>query len=83
MGSLDEEDLIGRKDESNAWEDEVGRHVPRIGGWGMVLCTPRYHLFAENEIPGVADGFVGEKWLLNKKDGRSFRGRVRYLRQLA
>jgi hypothetical protein len=81
LGALDEEVLIGKRDEANAWEDEHGTHVPRVGGWGKVLCDPRYHIYCENEIPGVTDDFGGEKWLKDKKDGKSFRGRARELKK--
>lgn len=79
LGAFDEDVLCGKRDEANMWKDELGRHIPRIGGWGKVLGYPRYHIYTENEIPGVTDGFEGEKWLLNKEDGRSFKGRVRDL----
>ena len=78
-GALDEEVLCGERDEANTWEDEVGRHVPRTGGWGQLLATPRYHIFSENEIPGATDGFEGDKWLLDKTQGKSFRGKARAL----
>ncbi|KAF2031552.1 hypothetical protein EK21DRAFT_63202 [Setomelanomma holmii] len=79
LGALDEEVLIGKKDEANAWKDKYGTHIPRIGGWGKVLGDPRYHIYCENEISGVTDAFCGDKWLTDKKDGKSFRGKVREL----
>jgi hypothetical protein len=79
LGAFDEDVLCGERDEANAWTDEVGRHVPRKGGVGRVLGFPRYHIYAENEIPGLTDGFEGEKWLLNKTDGKSFKGPAREL----
>jgi hypothetical protein len=72
LGAFDEEVLCGKRDEDNAWEDEYGRHVPRIGGYGMELCYPRYHIFAENAIPGVTDDFPGPKYLLDKSKGKAF-----------
>ena len=79
LGALDEEVLCGKRDEENAWDDELGRHVPRKGGWGKILAAPRYHIFTENEIPGVTDGFEGEKWLLDRSGGKSFTGKAREL----
>jgi hypothetical protein len=76
LGALDEEVLIGKKDEGKAWEDELGRHVPRVGGWGKVLGSARYHIWCENEVPGVTDGFGGEKWLTDRKGGESYKGKV-------
>lgn len=81
LGAFDEDVLCGKRDEDNAWEDGMGRHVPRVGGVGKVLGTPRYHIYCENEIPGVTDGFEGEKWLLNKRDGQSFEGKAADLRK--
>ncbi|KAF2736182.1 hypothetical protein EJ04DRAFT_463621 [Polyplosphaeria fusca] len=72
LGSFDEEVLCGKRDEANAWEDEYGRHVPRIGGVGFELCYPKYHIFTENAIPGVTDGFPGPKYLRDKSDGAPF-----------
>ncbi|KAJ4301572.1 hypothetical protein N0V90_003665 [Kalmusia sp. IMI 367209] len=60
IGAFDEEVLIGEKVEEKAWEDEHGKHVPRKGGWGYVLGIPKYHIFAENEVVGVTDGFDGK-----------------------
>jgi hypothetical protein len=40
LGAFDEDVLCGKRDEENAWEDEYGRHVPRIGGVGKELCYP-------------------------------------------
>jgi hypothetical protein len=68
VGALDEEVLIGRKDEEKG---------ARWGGWGKVLGTPSRHIFCENEIPGVTDGFEGDKWLRDTKDGERFRGKAR------
>lgn len=76
LGAFDEYVLCGKRDEENAWEDEMGRHIRRIGGWGKILGNPRYHIYSENEIPGVTDAFEGEKWLLDKEVGRSFRGKI-------
>ncbi|KAK7187629.1 hypothetical protein DPSP01_003690 [Paraphaeosphaeria sporulosa] len=76
IGSFDEEVLIGEKVEEDAWEDEYGRHVPRKGGWGYELGFPKYHIFAENEVKGVTDGFEGTKWLTDREGGTSFRGKV-------
>lgn len=76
IGAIDEEVLIGEKTESEAWEDEHGRHVPRKGGWGYELGFPKYHIFAENEVKGVTDGFDGEKWLTDREGGKSFKGKV-------
>ncbi|KAH7089156.1 Mss4-like protein [Paraphoma chrysanthemicola] len=81
LGALDEEVLVGKRDETNAWEDEHGTHVARIGGWGRILGTPRYHIYCENEIPGVTDTFAGDKWLKDKKDGSSFRGKAQELKK--
>jgi len=81
LGALDEEVLIGKKDEGSAWEDELGRHIPRIGGWGKVLGDPRYHIFCENEIAGVTDGFGGKKWLTDRNGGKSFEGKVSELKR--
>ncbi|KAF2268763.1 hypothetical protein CC78DRAFT_509931 [Lojkania enalia] len=72
LGAFDEEVLCGKRDEANAWEDEYGRHVPRIGGAGYELCYPKYHIFTENMIPGVTDDFPGPKYLLSKEDGKAF-----------
>ena len=66
LGAFDEEVLCGKKVEDGAWTDGVGRHV-------------RYHIFCENEIPGLTDGFEGDKWLLGREDGERFRGKVRDL----
>lgn len=79
IGSIDEEVLIGKKDEANAWEDKYGKHVPRIGGWGYELAYPRYHIFTENEVPGVTDGFEGVKYLTDQSSGESFKGKAREL----
>ncbi|KAF2121161.1 Mss4-like protein [Lophiotrema nucula] len=76
MGAFDEEVLCGKRDEANAWEDEYGRHVPRIGGVGKELCYPKYHIFMENAIPGVTDGFEGKKYLLSREDGKAFTKKV-------
>ncbi|ORY16722.1 Mss4-like protein [Clohesyomyces aquaticus] len=70
LGAFDEEVLCGKRDESNAWEDEHGRHVPRIGGVGRELCYPQYHIFMENAIPGVTDDFPGPKYLQDKSTGK-------------
>lgn len=72
LGAFDEEVLCGKRDEANAWEDEYGRHVPRIGGFGKELCYPRYHIFMENAIPGVTDDFEGPKYLLDRSNGKMF-----------
>jgi len=74
MGVFDEEVLVGRPDEANAWEDEYGRHVPRIGGVGKELCSPAYHIWMENAIPGVTDILPGVKYLRNRTDGKGFNG---------
>ena len=68
--------LCGKRDEANAWEDEHGRHVPRIGGVGREMCYPQYHIYTENEIPGVTDGFEGTKWLLGRESGKGFKGKA-------
>jgi hypothetical protein len=44
-----------------------------------MLGTPSRHILCENEIPGVTDGFEGDKWLRDTKDGESFRGKARDL----
>lgn len=80
IGSLDEEVLIGEKVESEAWEDDLGRHVPRRGGWGYELGFPNYHIFTENEVKGVTDGFEGVKWLTDRTGGESFKGKVSEMR---
>lgn len=72
VGSFDEEVLCGKRDEAHAWEDEYGRHVPRIDGVGKELCYPRYHIFMENAIPGVTDDFPGTKYLLDRTTGKGF-----------
>lgn len=77
LGAFDEDVLCGKRDDANAWEDEHGRHVPRIGGWGKQLGYPAYHIFCENEIPGVTDGFEGAKYLTDKSGGKAFTGKVR------
>ncbi|KAF2871781.1 Mss4-like protein [Massariosphaeria phaeospora] len=76
LGAIDEEVLCGKKDEAKAWEDEYGIHVPRIrgSGWGKELCYPQYHIFAENEIPGVTDGFEGSKYLQDRVERKAFAG---------
>ncbi|KAF1950787.1 hypothetical protein CC80DRAFT_528710 [Byssothecium circinans] len=80
LGAFDEDVLCGERDEEKAWEDEYGKHVPRKSeGWGTVLGSPRYHIFCDNEIVGVTDGFDGEKWLGDRESGKSFRGKVREL----
>ena len=80
LGAFDEEELCGERDEAGAWEDEYGRHVPRSSrGWGRELGGPSYHIFCENEIEGVTDGFEGEKWLAMQADGRSFKGKAKEL----
>lgn len=76
LGSFDEDVLVGKRDEANAWEDEYGRHVPRIGGVGKELGYPRYHIFMENAIPGVTDDFPGTKYLLDKEKGKEFTQKV-------
>ncbi|KAF2690551.1 hypothetical protein K458DRAFT_413319 [Lentithecium fluviatile CBS 122367] len=81
LGAFDEDVLCGKRDEAGAWEDEYGRHVPRIGGWGKELCYPGYHIFSENEIPGVTDDFEGLKYLTDKESGKAFRGKVRDLKK--
>ncbi|KAF2241016.1 hypothetical protein BU26DRAFT_525550 [Trematosphaeria pertusa] len=81
LGAFDEDVLCGKRDEANAWEDEYGRHVPRTGGWGHELAFPQYHIFAENEVPGVTDGFEGVKYLMDRKDAKGFKGKARELRR--
>ncbi|KAF1966026.1 hypothetical protein BU23DRAFT_560596 [Bimuria novae-zelandiae CBS 107.79] len=76
IGAFDEEVLLGEKVESEAWKDEYGRHMPRKGGWGYELGFPKYHIFAENEVKGVTDGFDGEKWLTDREGGKAFKGKV-------
>ncbi|KAL1593264.1 hypothetical protein SLS60_010872 [Paraconiothyrium brasiliense] len=76
IGAFDEEVLIGEKVEEEAWEDDHGRHVPRKGGWGYELGFPKYHIFAENEVKGVTDGFEGDKWLTDRTGGTAFKGKV-------
>ncbi|KAF2204670.1 hypothetical protein GQ43DRAFT_478033 [Delitschia confertaspora ATCC 74209] len=70
LGAFDEEVLCGKKDEASAWEDEHGRHVPRVGGVGKELCTAKYHIFMENAIPGVTDELEGTKWRLSSRMGK-------------
>ena len=72
VGAFDEDVICGKKDEDNAWEDKHGRHVPRVGGVGKELVYPKYHLYWENAIPGVTDGFEGRKYLQNRSDGEPF-----------
>lgn len=74
LGAFDEEVLCGRRDEANVWEDEHGRHVPRIGGWGRELGYPGYHIYTENEILGVTDGFEGTKYLRDRGSGSGSKG---------
>jgi hypothetical protein len=81
IGAFDEEVFCGKRDEAGAWEDEHGRHVPRIGGWGTELGYPRYHLFTENEIPGVTDGYAGQKYLTDREGGKAFTGKARDLKK--
>jgi len=81
LGALDEHVLCGKRDEAGAWEDEHGRHVPRIGGWGKEIAFPNYHMFSENEIPGVTDGFEGLKYLTDRKSGQPFAGKARELKK--
>lgn len=81
LGALDEEVLCGKRDEENAWTDEAGKHVPRVGGWGKTLGAPKYHIYCENEIPGATDGFDGEKFLLSRTDGKGFKGKARDLKR--
>lgn len=76
VGAFDEEVLCGKRDEENAWEDEYGRHVPRIGGVGSEMCHPKYHIFVENEIRGVTDEFAGLKYLTDQESGKGFVGKV-------
>lgn len=72
LGAFDEEVLCGKPDEANAWEDEYGRHVPRVGGVGKELCYATFHLFLENAIPGVTDDLPGTKYLKERADGKGF-----------
>jgi hypothetical protein len=81
LGAFDEDVLCGKRDEAGAWEDEHGRHVPRIGGWGQEMAFPSYHIFSENEIPGVTDGFEGTKYLTDKESGTAFTGKARELKK--
>lgn len=81
IGAFDEEVLLGNKVEEEAWEDEHGRHVPRKGGWGYELGFPSYHIFAENEVKGVTDGFDGDKWLTDREGGKAFKGKVAEMRK--
>ncbi len=83
LGALDEEVLCGKRDEENAWEDEIGRHIPRKGGWGKILGDSKYHIFSENEIPGLAttDEYGGDKYLLDQGSGKSFKGKARELKE--
>lgn len=81
LGCLDEEVLCGKKDVEASWSDECGLHVPRVGGWGAVLGKARFRIYCENEIPGVTDEFEGDKWLLGRDNGASFRGRARELKK--
>lgn len=76
LGAFDEEVLVGKRDEANAWEDEYGRHIPRTGGVGKELGYPKYHIFMENAIPGVTDDFPGIKYLLDKTEGKGFTQKV-------
>jgi hypothetical protein len=79
LGAFDEDVLCGKRNEAGAWEDEHGRHVPRTGGWGKELGYPAYHIFSENEIPGVTDEFGGLKYLTDKESGKGFKGKAREL----
>ncbi|KAF2188220.1 hypothetical protein K469DRAFT_627683 [Zopfia rhizophila CBS 207.26] len=76
LGAFDEDVLCGKRDEANAWEDEYGRHVPRIGGVGKELCYAKYHIFMENAIAGVTDDLPGTKWLLDRSSGKGFTGKL-------
>jgi hypothetical protein len=80
FGVLDEDVLCGKRDEAGAWEDEHGRHVPRIGGWGKEIAYASRQIFSENEIPGVTDGFEGLKYLTDDTSGKAFQGKVRNLK---
>lgn len=81
LGSFDEDVLCGKRAETGAWEDEHGKHVLRIGGWGKDLGLPAYHIYSENEIPGVTDDFDGPKYLTDKESGKPFRGKARDLQK--
>ncbi|KAF2494252.1 hypothetical protein BU16DRAFT_528387 [Lophium mytilinum] len=76
VGVFDEDVLLGKRDEANAWEDEYGRHVPRVGGFGKELCAAKEHLFLENSIPGLTDDLPGKKWLANRPDGNAFTSKL-------
>jgi hypothetical protein len=76
LGVFDEDVLCGTRDEANAWEDEHGRHVPRVGGFGKELTAATEHLFLENAVPGVTDDLNGTKWVADRKDGKSFTGKM-------
>ncbi|KAF1993237.1 hypothetical protein P154DRAFT_450759 [Amniculicola lignicola CBS 123094] len=80
-GAIDEDVLVGKRDEANAWEDEYGRHVPRIGGIGKELCYPAYHIFMDNEIAGLTDGFPGTKFLQSRDCGKPFTGNTRDMKR--
>lgn len=76
LGALDEEVLCGAKDEANAWTDESGRHVPRVGGLGKELCYTERHIFLENAIPGITDDLPGKQYLTDERGGEAFAGRL-------
>ncbi|KAF2812945.1 uncharacterized protein BDZ99DRAFT_460275, partial [Mytilinidion resinicola] len=76
VGVFDEDVLLGKRDEANAWEDDYGRHVPRVGGFGKELGAAKEHLYLENSIPGLTDDWPGKKWLANRPDGKAFTGKM-------
>lgn len=81
LGVIDEDVLCGKRDEVNAWEDEYGRHVPRVGGLGRDICLAKEHIFMENAIPGVTDDLSGTKWLTDRSDGKGFTGKLADLKR--
>lgn len=75
LGVIDEEILCGKRDETSAWDDEYGHHVPRVGGLGREICSAVQHIYMENAILGVTDDLPGSKWLTDRTEGKSFTGK--------
>ena len=75
LGAIDEDILCGKRDETSAWDDEYGHHVPRVGGLGREICSAVQHIYMENAIIGVTDDLPGNKWLTDRTGGKSFTGK--------
>ena len=71
IGTLDEEDLIGKPKEGI--EKKAGQEPEREGGWGQVLAVVKETLFWDHRIVGVTDvGPSGKKWWGMIREGESF-----------